>query len=248
MLGDIVDGESIFRGHGRSIDTPTAKQAFGTAEKLISDFIIPIFNTFGIPLSIRGVPGNHGRAIGKPGEAHHLTNWDYVLYEHLSARLGHIEDIEVLISDSNIMLYDVPETPNWRHMLMHGSGIRSWAGIPHYGIDRACMRLQNLMGMPIHYIHLGHFHQGSLMDMPRGEKLLSGSFCGVTEFAVDQLHTGSSAKQSIYGFNNRYGRTWHWDVQLAPLETLKASDRGIYTPISPSYANTPIVVKKKRNF
>lgn len=243
MLGDFCEGELIRPGHGRSIDKTTAEQAFGAGNALIEKFIIPLYRYFNIPMSFYCVNGNHGRGVGGPDDAHRNTNWDFVMYHHIAARLSTISDIDFNISDSTVLVYDVKETPNWRHMLMHGTGIRSWAGTPWYGIDRACMRLQNLFGISISYIHLGHFHSAANIDMPRGEKLISGSAIGITEYSVDALHTGSEAKQSIYGFNNRYGKTWEWQIRLAPLLTPTPNEKGVYTPVSK--VEKPILIKKK---
>lgn len=104
---------------------------------------------------------NHGRLTQRPQSREAgLNNWNYII--------GHIMK-EVLKAHSNIAFNIYPmaeksiDVKGHRFLLMHGNGIKGWAGIPYYGIERRTAKeAVKRMNLPEEYkfskIVMGHFH------------------------------------------------------------------------------------------
>ena len=87
--------------------------------------------------------GNHGRAA-KIGTENDHVNWDYVIYKIMERQFSRMPNIKFHIPKSKI---EIAEIFNSKFLLMHGDGIKSWAGIPWYGLHRAESRLRNLVDL-----------------------------------------------------------------------------------------------------
>jgi hypothetical protein len=230
FLGDIVDGEDIFAGHGMEVDFPLVDQVFEAIphiEQMIHTLLSP--PALYEEITINGVWGNHGRT-GRKGTHHPRDNWDYLLYRILAERFANVPQVKFRISDSSFMLYRVPEAPEFVHLIAHGDHIKSSLSIPYYGIDRATARWISLSGVFIHYVHLGHCHRSANIDLPHGEQIINGALVGPTPFAVNQLNQASTPKQWFYGLHPRQGVTWRYPLMPSRLQQMEADENHVFTP------------------
>lgn len=173
------------------------------------------------------ITGNTGR----PGTHHPRTNFDYFLYRLLQTRFADIKQLEFYIAECPIMLYTLPEAPNWTHLITHGDEVNRYMGTPFYGIQRDHGKYTQMAGMNIHFWHSGHGHSGAKIDIPFGQQIVNGSFVGGSELSIFKMKTRNQPKQSLFGFNNTRGITWQRDIQLEPHKKLEKSDQGIFTPV-----------------
>lgn len=235
VLGDLVAGENIYIGQMRDIDRSLMEQVFEGAHELSEKLLTPMCKLFN-KVNVRCVYGNHGRT-GKPGEFSSKTNFDYISYRFLKQVFANQSNIEFFISECPLMLFKLPEAPKFTHLMSHGSEINSWMSIPFYGLQRDAGKYVQLFNMPIHYLHMGHFHNKATLDVPYGELLLNGNFPGGSDLSIFKMKTKSRPKQLLFGFNNTYGITWRYDIYLAPLEDMKLDRKGIYTPWNDQHFN-----------
>jgi hypothetical protein len=228
MLGDIVTGEDIYLGQNRNIDMELTKQTFEGAHYISEKLITPMAKLFN-KVRIHAVFGNHGRT-GKPGQFHPRTNFDYIVYRFLYEHYRNQPNVEINIAECPLMLFKLPEAPNYNHLLCHGDTVNSWMSVPYYGIQRDAGKYVQLFNMPLHYIHIGHFHNSAKIDMPYGEQIVNGSFCGGSELSIFKMKTKSRPKQLLFGFNDTRGKTWSYDIQLTGMDVPVRDSRGFYTP------------------
>ena len=228
VLGDIVTGENIYLGQTRNTDMMLMDQTFEGANRLANRLILPCAQMFN-KVRLRCVWGNHGR-VGKPGEFHQKTNFDYIVYVFLKEVLKRQKNVEFYIAECPVMLFKLPEAPSWTHLISHGNEVGSWMSIPFYGMERDHGKYMQLFGMNINYWHLAHHHRACRIDVPYGERLLNGTFVGGSELSVMKMKTLSQPKQLFFGFNEKRGITWRYDIQLDTMKQLGADHEGIYTP------------------
>jgi len=225
-LGDWVEGEDIYVGQSRRIDKDLVDQTFDLAELVCGELIVPLCQYFP-KVRTNMVWGNHGRT-GRKGTHSARTNFDYICYRYLQARLANIENLDCFISESAFMALDCLGST---HLLMHGDSIKRYMQVPWYGIERAHAQLIQLMDLFIRYLWLGHHHQAAIVDASVGKRIANGSWTGADELSVTKMHAGNQPKQILCGFNETRGITFQFDVQLAPRRKLTADRDGIYTPV-----------------
>lgn len=228
MLGDIITGEDIYLGQNRNIDLMLTQQTLEAANVICNKLLIPCAKLFN-KIRVRTVFGNHGRP-SRPGQFHPKTNFDYIVYLFLKERMREQKNIEFYIADCPLMLYRMPEAPNYVHLMSHGDEVGRWMSIPFYGLQRDHGKYVQLFGMNINYWHSGHSHSSAKIDVPYGEQIINGTFVGGSELSVLRMKTMSQPKQLLFGFNNIRGKTWSFDIQLEARKTLIADESGIFTP------------------
>lgn len=229
VLGDMVSGTDIYLGQARNVDMFLIKQTFEGANAIVHKLLLPCSRLFN-KVRVRAVWGNHGRGWGKPGQVHQKTNFDYITYVFMQETLKNQKNIQFYIAECPLMLYKVPEAPDWNHLLSHGSEVRSYMSLPYYGMERDHGKYVQLFGMNVNFLHLGHFHRACKIDVPYGERIVNGAFTGGSDLSVLRMKTASQPKQLFFGFNNARGITWRYDIQLAPMRKLVADKKGVFTP------------------
>lgn len=229
MLGDIVTSEDIYLGQLRNIDMPLIDQTMAAAHVIGQKLIMPAAKFFK-KVRIRAVTGNHGK-IGRDGQYHPRTNFDYIVYVFLKEQFKNFPNVEFYISTGPLLLYRLPEAKNFLHLLTHGNETRGWNGIPFYGLQRDQAKYVQLTGQHITHIHIGHFHNAATLDIPSGEQIINGSFSTGSDLALYKLKTKSQPKQLLFGFNNTHGITWRYDIKLDKMPELKADKNGLLTPV-----------------
>jgi len=226
FLGDILEGENIYKGQPFYIDMTLMDQFFNGA-MCIASFIRELSRIFPA-IEIFCVCGNHGRP-GRKGENYYLTNWDYAFYHVLSIILKDMRDrIKFYISRSTAMGVRIQNSDLF---LMHGDEVFRWLGFPYYGIDRAVKNYQAATGKIWDITCMGHFHQKIVGDIATNEFIVNGSFSGGSLYSFREMKTISIPKQVLFGLHPRFGKTWMYDLKLADKTELKLDKNApIYTP------------------
>jgi len=224
VLGDIVDGDTIFDSQGVFIDQPALSQ-MSTCLCLFEEMLVTLLEHFSDGISIYAVAGNHGR-VGRKGEHHPLNNWDHVLYLFIAERFRHDPRVNVFISTANRMAFNLPEAPEWNHLIFHGDTIKSHYGIPWYGVDRDVSRVSEVYDKPFHYVDLAHFHSAAVIDKPYGQKIVNGCLTGVSPLA-STLGVGGIPKQIMYGLHPDEGKTWLYDIRVGDRPIIEPDANGI---------------------
>jgi len=219
-LGDMVTGESIYKGQSYFIDLNLAQQLFLLVEEE-SNAILKLAEYFN-EIEIDAVWGNHGR-IGRKGENHPQTNFDYIFYRALKMALSSQNNVNIYVSECPTMLI---RHGNYNFSLNHNDNVRAWNGIPYYGLQRKIYRLNRLYDIKIHYMMGGHFHTPGNID---DEIYLNGSMVGGTDLSINKMTMSSRASQRIYYFDKKFGINRESNLYLSEPVSLEADDKGIYT-------------------
>lgn len=214
MLGDMVEGEVIFDGQAHRIELITVDQLFECAS-YIAGWLQGLLAT-GLVEEIHCICiyGNHGRTTHRKGASKLHSNWDYVLYRHMEAVLADEPRIKWFVPKAWFAVVDVL---GWRIYGCHGDTVRSWMQIPFYGIQRHDMRTTTLLqsvGLDYHYQVYGHHHIAATLPRVTGAQIMNGSIVGGSDFSMHQLGTASEPSQTMFGINERLGKTWQYDFVL----------------------------------
>ncbi len=227
VLGDIVQGEDVFKGQGFSLDALMMEQVFQLGDEVLDRIFLPLAELYE-DIEIFCVPGNHGKAGGKHGTQSRQTNWDYIVYWLWKQRLQNIKHVKFYISAPPFLIYEL--YPGQNHALIHGQQARSYMGYPYYGIDRMYKKLTTLSGLVIHFLYHGHHHQPHTGEVAIGEIIGNGSFEGGSCYSVNDLLTANKPEQFFFGMNE-HGKTWEYKLRLAEYTRLKPDENGIYTTL-----------------
>lgn len=216
-LGDLVSGQGIFHNQAWKSQVHVLRQIYHEA--------VPEFIGQDLALAEHApvvedhyVPGNHGRT-GKefPDE----VNFDNILAQDIWRRFEFVPQIDVQPEWGKFKFVDIY---GWRFLMMHGNLVRSWLGIPFYGLVTKGMKWQGSMPRgPWQYLIHGHFHVP--FEFPwnmiekgksRGFKIVSnGSLVSDDDFALEQLGMASSPAQVVFGVHPEHGMTWKYELDLS---------------------------------
>lgn len=158
------------------------------------------------------VPGNHGRLEKQKrfkGKAQ--LSWDYVAYNYAACLLRDIPNIKFNIP---LSFFANLQIRGWNFHISHGDTVKSWAGIPWYGINREAGAWQQIMmrqGTPLHYIVRSHFHTAGTLQTTAGQMILNGSLKGGCEYALGIPAFGDPI-QLLFGVHEKHGKTWQLDI------------------------------------
>ncbi len=211
MLGDNLEGFNIFPGQAYHMDMDVYEQFFFLAELMVK-FLLELLQLY-TKIEICCIPGNHGR-IGKKGEAPYYLNWDMFWYKYMEKHMQNYKGITWNISDAWWMTDVTYETTS---LLIHGDGIKSWSGIPFYGIQRADARYTKLLASNKKFyniIEMGHFHTPAELPTPTGPILINGCFPGASMYALKDLNTSNRPLQRMLGIHKKHGMTWSFPIYL----------------------------------
>ena len=165
---------------------------------------------------IIGVGGNHGRlpdARRKQMKDPQRT-WDWVIYQMLSWMLRDQPNLKFWFPDAWAAQIEIR---GWNFLLNHGDDIKSWGGIPWYGIQRRTdktLALEGARGNVINYQMLAHFHASTNIPHPAGETFINGSMIGGTEYSIDALGVSDPPKQLMCMVHEKRGITSRWPLRL----------------------------------
>ncbi|RJR27673.1 hypothetical protein C4561_01850 [candidate division WWE3 bacterium] len=169
-----------------------------------------------------GVVGNHGRVFQKPRYKSRYVNWDYMTYQLLEGLLEKNKRIKFILPKS---FWHVHNINGHNFLLLHGDNIKSYYGIPFYGIQRTVTQLTELLfaeDVRMDYVLLGHFHTSNTLSRMKGKVFLNGSMKGADEFSLGRLFTGTRASQLLIGVHpERTSFEFAIDLQDAEISTIE---------------------------
>ena len=178
-----------------------------------------------------GVVGNHPRTTNKPAFKEKYVNWDYVLYNIVSLLLQDQKNITWEIPKSFFTIREV--YPSQSFLLYHGDGVKSWSGVPWYGIEREINAFTALLASKetyFPYVAMGHFHTASEIDRIAGEYFINGAGIGGNEYSIGRLVKSSPPKQFFFGVHPKKGVSWRYKIRLDYGDKDKSLDRYKYNP------------------
>lgn len=121
---------------------------------------------------------NHSRLVQKPQAKQKVDNsMGYLVYEILNAHLDKLTNVEVVRSEGMKLLFTLN---GYKFLAEHGDSVKSWMGIPWYGIEREKAReAQRRMfeSRGFHYLVMGHWHVPWF-----GSNIVGGSLTGTSEY------------------------------------------------------------------
>ncbi|MDA4120295.1 MAG: hypothetical protein OK436_06880 [Thaumarchaeota archaeon] len=121
---------------------------------------------------------NHSRLVQKPQAKQKVDNsMGYLVYEIMNA---HVEKHANVVVDRSEGMKHLFQIGNYKFLGEHGDSVKSWMGIPFYGLERekareASRRMFNDKGF--HYIIIGHYHVPLFSQL-----IMGGSLSGTSEY------------------------------------------------------------------
>ena len=212
-LGDFISG-IIHQELLETNEFNVMEQTFKAAS-VFSQVILNIHRRMNIPIRFEGVVGNHGRVKKDYYFKNAYVNWDYVCYRLIQLYLSNYPKITFNILRS---FYGITDIEGWKFLFFHGNYIKSWAGIPWYGISRAASNFKAVLagfGKSFLYMVMAHIHTNANFDTPGGgEIIVNGTWKGGDEYALGALSLVADPKQQLFGVNKKVGITWRFPLYL----------------------------------
>jgi hypothetical protein len=219
-LGDQVGGENIYKGQQFYLDLPLVDQLF-TSVECETSAILALAEYFP-KIEVFCVPGNHGRP-GLVGTNHPRTNFDYIFYRSMKTALSGQKNVSVYVSESPYMLI---QEGNYKVLMNHGDNVRSWQGIPFYGLERHYSRLHSLYGTIVDVELVAHHHQPlNICD----RILMNGAFPGGSDMSINRMSITNIPSQKIFYFHPEHGINRESNLYLDNGVSLDYDDNNIYT-------------------
>lgn len=212
ILGDANDGSDIY-------PTQVHHQAISNVEEqaaLLADLLARL----GRQLATRWgrvrfecVPGNHGRG-GR--FAHEAASWDIVAYRYLALLTRNDDNIQVIFENPDRDPFlRVMNVYGHGYLLHHGDTIRSWGGIPWYGMVLRLMRWSTASSLPPWSIGLmGHFHTFGEWSFNRLTVKATGTMVTDDEWSLRTFGWESAPRWHLFGVSQKYAETWSYGLEL----------------------------------
>lgn len=211
--GEIHDAKerSQFRNQFRN------SLAIGQMQSLMIRDLAPHFKT----VKVYCVPGNHGRRSVKKDFHGAWNNWDYLISEIARMHCQDHDNVEFAIPDCYSINIDIN---GHGFAIEHGDGVKSWMGIPWYGLERKTRRLvslHNTFDKKIRYFVFGHFHALSTNADLKGEMIINGAWPATNPYSYEEFSGYREPMQLIHGVHENKGMSWRLPVYLKNLEREK---------------------------
>lgn len=212
MLGDIIDGEKIFRGQHARIDSNVVDQFF-TGLDSITNFLYSLEKHYN-KIHISCVAGNHGRIDEKKDSNKFYVNWDYLIYNFLGRIFQEHKKMSFNVTES---WFNIEKVNGWEFYLTHGDDIQRYMQIPWYGLERydgKVMKLMQSIGKKYTYLCIGHMHVPFQWDAAVGERFCNGSFSSGNHFAAKKLQSTTRPTQIMFGVHPERGISFRYLLRL----------------------------------
>lgn len=209
LLGDIVEGETIFPGQQYHIDSPLIDQIITNGARITRDLIHRLLNMFDT-VHVVGVIGNHGRIGGlKSSPYHPATNADRMLYMIVREWFEAAKEPRVSWNipqehRGDRGWYAVDTIGNYSSLLVHGDQVRggaSYGGLPYYGFHKACMawRDMSISGeMPAFKdVAMGHWHRNTKVPIGSMDLRIAGSPESNNPWSIETLKVSAPPSQHL---------------------------------------------------
>ena len=211
MLGDMVEGEQIYRGQAARIECDVMEQFF-RGKAIICRFLSEISANFD-SVNISCVAGNHGRT-GRKDETKFYVNWDYMMYRYMQDMLGDHGNIAWNIPKA---WWTIPEIRGQRFYITHGDDLIRYMGIPWYSLERYDAKetkILRMVGKKYDHIVVGHHHTAFEWDSGPGWRIANGAFSSGGLYPAKRLQLMSFPHQWIFGVHEEHGITFRYPLKL----------------------------------
>lgn len=158
--------------------------------------------------------GNHGRRSVKKDYNQPKNNWDFLVAEISRLHCQDLSNVEFLIPDAFSANINIE---GHGFNVSHGDDVRSWNGIPWYGIERKTRRMMALNASSdrkISYFCFGHFHTPASQSTLNGETLINGTWVATSPYVYNSLSSFIEPTQLIHGVHKTHGVSWRLHVKL----------------------------------
>lgn len=206
-LGDMVEGQDIFKGQQWQLDRHVVDQAIFGADDTAKAFGEILLAHTDLHFDIFEVFGNHGR-VGSKGETQHSCSMDKVYQRMIQLRLKGLKDIANYTYHENEVWFYFVEVYGWNHLLLHGdqgmSGI--WSSRPNLsGLEKGIVKYNQMFQQQVHFLHCGHFHANANWSFNLSQILVNGSFIGTNDFSTTKMIASGPPVQLMYLFTPKVG-------------------------------------------
>lgn len=216
LNGDLVTG--TIHELERHSDPENIIWSTYSAGLLLADAVRTLAGSFP-QVDVYCTSGNHGRLpdARRMQSKDPTRNWDTAVALFAKTALANCPNVTVEIPNSYAVSYEVEGTTV---LQSHGHDIKSWSGIPWYGISRF---LGNYNGMEaarggrIGAYLFGHFHSQTNITYPGGEAFVNGSLIGGTEWTVGTLGKADRPCQMMLAFHADHGVTHRWPIYASDV-------------------------------
>lgn len=212
LLGDIVEGESIFPGQSYEIDSSLYRQIVNGVE-IVVDYLRQMLSTFET-VHVAAVIGNHGR-LGRRGDYNPESNMDRMLYKFVSMIFADEPRISFNIpeGDGQSNFYTVDYIGDYGTLLMHGDQFPSPTSFHAY--------YKKLLGWKDGGIterfddcFIGHYHQNTKVTLGNTILRISGTPESHNTFAQEIIGVMGRPSQHLQYVSPTRGVTCEYDVYL----------------------------------
>ena len=208
-LGDNIENAYMRDNQQSAIEFGICTQVI-ELEEILLDMIVALSKYFPVIKMFAIVGGNHGRMGKGRNSASPTDNFEYLIYHYIKQRLEGMKDISFDFTSAKHMIVDIND---WKFWLEHGDTVRSWAGIPFYGLKREMANINAMLGKfqeHADYLLSGHFHTKASFE----EIFMNGSFPGGDCFSVGNLRRMDFPYQKLLGVNKKHGVVWDRNICL----------------------------------
>lgn len=208
LLGDMVAGEGIYRGQPFYINAPAISQVRHTG-RFISETINELSEFFP-RVRVETVMGNHGR-VAPRDLAHHLSNWDAVLYDQVKTELRNNPRITVINHKGPLALTDIR---GLKVGFSHGGYLSAGSSVkPSTAAERSAERWPALLNSKLDICLYGHFHEPHNIQVGDTEVFANGSLVGGNYYSVTQIRRSNPPRQWFFGVH-RHRVTWRYKIDF----------------------------------
>ncbi len=208
-LGDNIENAYMQDNQQSRISFGICEQVVEMSELLV-DMIIALSQFFPVIKLFAVVGGNHGRMGKKKNSASPTDNFEYLIYHFVKQRLSGMKDIHFEFTKAKHMIVEIND---WKFWLEHGDTVRSWMGVPFYGIKRELSNINAMLGKfheHADYLLAGHFHTKANFE----DIFMNGSFVGGDAYSIGDLRRMDLPYQKLLGINKKHGVVWQRDICL----------------------------------
>jgi hypothetical protein len=209
VLGDLVDGVDMRRGHPHRVDIQTATEQTVLVARHLTWLVRELAPYFSAGVDVSFDFGNHGR-IGDFGVNLPSDNFDWLASVMVRENLAGDEGVTV---DVHTQKYSIHRIGPLNVYSAHGDAIRGGGASPV--VKRHVANLQNLHRQVFDLVTLGHFHTPELYTAGGATILMNGAFEAGDDFAVNRLVAASDPVQWVAGVHPKRGLTWTYQLKLA---------------------------------
>jgi len=212
ILGDMVSGYGLHDDLDLSNEVHIADQVIETSN-ILTECLLRLGKLFK-QVNVYCVVGNHGRTQKQKHYKNITSSYDYLAYKITEKVIStlKISNISFTIPNGS---YAFTTVKDFGILMTHGDDIKSWAGIPYYGMMRDYANKQELalstLNRPVNYLLLGHFHQPITINKPLGSIIVNGSLKGPDEFSIAN-NMLSKPSQTMFAINDQ-GKSFLYEIK-----------------------------------